>query len=416
MGTSISTSSLLDQALGAETSSQRRSAFLQLLRSRDWRLVLAPHVLSRQAFYVRDEIYPDNVTFHRAAEVIAASEEQTQKCLEMAGSRFADELLLCLAQSMGPAFVEHALPHLRTAEGMRAVSLQSVLWVADRGWVALPGAGAAIRRHLRQTEIDRSNLLSWLADAGNLEGFISIMEEVPPLSVEEWNALGLSHVFSELLYERAMAIMPHHPGPLLYLLRLEPIPADVPPRMMSSARAEWVAAALEIATVHGLSNTTLVQLAELGVRLGGRCLSAATLWIGATKLSRQLLRRLNDELTEGSQGLDELVWIRRNAPSADRALERGRNDNTIDPMDAAALVRQIRGERAAEMVYEILDEPRATMYPLLLQLLCAVHTEAAQQVVNMCYSPRPEVAGRAREARQWRDILWPEEEAEEEEI
>jgi hypothetical protein len=210
-----------------------------------------------------------------------------------------------------------------------------------------------------------------------------------------------------------MAIMPHHPGPLLYLLRLDPIPAAVAPRMMSAGRAEWVAAALEIATVHGLADATLVQLAELGVRLGGRCLSAATLWIGATKLSRALLQRLGDELQQEVHGLDELVWIRRNAPSADRALERGRSSAPVDPLDAAALVRQIRGERAAEMVDEILEDPR-TMYPQLVQLLCAVHSEAAQQVINLCYSPRPDVAHRAREARAWPDILWPEEEADEE--
>ncbi len=407
------TTALLDQALVAKEPAARRQAFVALVRSDDWRQVLAPHVISRQGYKLGDAVQPDWITFREAARHIAAREDQIQRCLEMAGNRFSDELLLALAREKGAELVDHALPHLRTADGPRAQALQFILNEADPTWVTRALARSVIRRHLKQTELDRSQMIGWLAQAGNFGEFLENVEQNPPMAIEEWNALGLAGVYSEELFNRAMAILPHHPGPILYLVRLDPLPDEVSPRVMASARAEWVSAALELLVVHGVAHPILAPLAELGVRLGGRCLSAANVWIGSTKLSRELLRRMAAAMKTAEDGrVNELLWIRRQAPSADRALERGRSDQEVDPMDAAALVRQLRGDKVPELVFEILDQPRERMTPALLRLLCAVHREAAQQVANLCHSPQPDVAKRAREARGWPDVLWPEEEEE----
>jgi hypothetical protein len=408
------TAILLDKALSAEDRSERRCAFVELVGSEDWLQVLAPHVLSCQGHTVNDTLHPDWSTFEAAAPLIAESEDKIHRCLELAGNRFAAELLVVLARRMGADLVEHALSHLRTAEGTRAALLLYVLQEADVDWVSHPAAGVVIRRQLKSGDIGRLSLLVWLARAGKLGDYLELLEEYPPSAIEEWSALGLGGLYSEVLCRRALAILPHHPGPLLYLLRLPELPPQVGPRIMAAARGEWVAAALELAVADGLSHRVMIPLAELGVRLGGRAMAAANAWIGQSKLSRELLLHLAEEMKAAresgdSSRLNERLWIRRRAPSADRALEVGRRGEAPDLMDAAALVRQTRNEKAATLATEIIEEPREAMIEVL-HLLCAVDVAAGEQVINLSKSPNPDVARRAQEAVQWTDVLWPDSE------
>ena len=383
-------------------------AFVALLQADCWRAVLAPHIISRLC----DDHDIASATFRRAAPLIAADEEKIHRSLELAGTRCAAELLYSLARQMGKAFVEHGLDHLRTAEGDRATLLEDVLHEADPFWVRDRGARRAIRNRLKTSEVSRIPLLVWLADAGNLEDFIDAIREYPPTYQEEWSALGRRRIVEEAFIDRALSLLGNGPEPLAYLFRLDPIPAGAVMRTMAAAKPEWLLAALEVAITEGLDTLELIPLIELATRLGGRHLAAGIGWISVAKLGPKLLRALAEQLkASGRRRLSGLFWVQRRAPSANRALEQGRKDEEPDPMDAAALVRQLQGPRMLELVREILERPRTTMVESVLRSLCAVHPEAASEVVAMAKSVNPELAQRVREVLGWTDVIWPEEES-----
>ncbi len=399
---------LLDLALGSEDPSKRRSAFVELAGSEHWRLVLAPHVISCQGYRVGDTMYPDLQTFNLAAGAIAKDDDRVQRCLELAGTRFSGALLTALARAMGGELVESALAHLRTAEGIRSSLLQRVLQEADPAWVRHELARPVIKRQLRTQDHSRIELLGWLAEAGELANYVDVLHDFPPTTLEEWSALGKGQLRDKQLFELAMATLPQAPAPVLYLLRLDPLPMIVARRVMAAARGEWVASLLEVAIIDGLEHDLLVPMAEIGVRMGGRSLAAATAWIGASKLAKRLLVKLGEAMRTGEgHQISDCLWIRRSAPSGDRALEQGRRDERPDPMDAATLVRQLRGAKVRELVLEILEAPRETMFETILHPLVAVNEEAAREVMSLCESQDEGVAKKARLARQWSDIAWP---------
>jgi hypothetical protein len=310
-------------------------------------------------------------------------------------------------------FVEHGLDHLRTAEGDRATLLEDVLHDADPGWVKERGARRAIRNRLKTTDVSRTQLMVWLADAGNLEDFIEEIREYPPVHLDEWDALGRAGIAEPQFINRALALLGSGPESLAYLFRLDPLPPEVVPRTMAAAKPEWLLAALEVALMQGLESRELLPVVELAARLGGRHLSAAVAWINVAKLGPELLKALAGQLrSSGRRRVSGLMWVQRRPPSANRALEHGRNDQQPDPMDAAALVRQLQGNRMLELVREIVEQPRAAMFDSVLHPLCAVNQEAAAEVLQLSKSVNPDVAARAKELLGWADVLWPEEEPE----
>ncbi|MBW2732720.1 MAG: hypothetical protein JRH20_10040 [Deltaproteobacteria bacterium] len=404
---SIDVSTLLDRALGSSLE-ERRHAFVELVRSKHWRLVLAPHVISCQSIGDRSAAQPDNVVFEEAAEAIASSETRVQRALELAAVRFGDAMLMPLARHMGSAFIEPTLSHLRTAEGERSITLQRALQVADLSWVKHPLATPVVRRQLRIQDQNRVVLIQWLSQAGVLHRYVGELRDYPPVALEEWGALGRSQIHDDFLFDLAMATLPHMPGPLVYLLRLKPVSKVVAQRVMASARGDWVSAALESTIIDGLEHELIIPLAEVAVRLGGRSLSTATAWIGAAKFSKRLLGMLEEVMErEGRERLNEVLWMERRMPSADRALEHGRRGLEPDLMDAAALVRQLRTDRAVELVREVLETPREAMVEAVLHPLCAVHEECAREVAYLGDSKVPQVAERAKRARRWEDVAWP---------
>ncbi len=404
---------LLDQALSGSSREARREAFVALCGSDDWKLVLAPHVISQQGYELSDGYYPDRATFAAAAPAIAANEEKIQRVLEILGTRFSLDLAELLAREMGAGLVEHLLDHLRTAKGERALLLQRVLHQADAAWVQLPEARRVIRQRIRTADRSRTQLLIWLAEAGNLHEFLDEIRELPPTHLDEWHALGKANLRDDELTHYALAVLGESPEPLAYLLDLDPLPPAVAPRMMSAARPDWLVQAMEIAIVLGLHSHALVALAELGVRLGGRPMAAATAWLTSVRLGKELLTRLAGQLVreDGRARLSDLIWVQRRSPSANRALEEGRKGILPDPFDAAALVRQLRGEKVMELVREILGKPRPEMMESVLHPLCGVNRDAAQEVVALCHSADSELARRARTARAWPDVMWPAEPA-----
>jgi hypothetical protein len=408
---------LLDQALTGPSRDARRAAFVALVASEDWRLVLAPHVISQQGYELRDGYYPDATTFSLAAPAVAASEEKIQRALELLGSRFSEDLVAALARHMGQSLVEHALAHLRTAKGERAILLQNVLNLADRNWVQLPEAKRVIRQRLRLADRSRPQLMEWLATAGNLADFADEIREYPPRFAEEWNALGRANLRDDKLTDQGLAVLGATPEPLAYLLRLDPLPEVVTTRMLAAARPDWLVHSMEVAIFVGLHHRQLVTLAELGVRLGGRPMAAATAWVNSARLGKDLLQLLAGLIHRDGDHvrLSDMLWVQRRAPSANRALEDGRKGVAPDPSDAAALVRQLRGEKILELVREILGKPREQMMETVLRPMCAVSPEAATEVVALCRNADHDLSRRAREVRQqWRDVLWPEEPPEEE--
>jgi hypothetical protein len=412
----LSTEALLDQALTGPTRAVKRDAFVALVASDDWRLVLAPHVISQQGYELRDGYYPDPTTFARAAPVVAASEEKIQRVLELLGSRFSEEMVSALARHMKGDLVEHALAHLRTAKGERAILLQQALHSADPQWVQLPSAKRVIRQRLRLADRSRPQLMEWLAEVCNLDDFIDELREYPPRYAEEWSAIGRAGIQDRALINVAMATLGATPEPLAYLVRLDPAPDGLGARIMAAARPDWLVHAMEVAIFVGLHHRLLVPLAELGVRLGGRPMAAATAWVNSAHLGKHLLTLLSTLIVrDGNHArLSDLLWVQRRAPSANRALEDGRKGVMPDAADAAALVRQLRGEKIVELVREIITKPRPEMIASVLHPLCAVSVEAAGEVVLLCRSADAEVARCASEARAWTDVLWPEEPAEEE--
>lgn len=403
---------LLDTALGAPSPAERREAFITLLRSDEWRLVLAPHVISSQGYRVRDTLHPDWATFHQAAEAVAVDPEKVQRSLELAGSRFSASLLAALAKNMGRGLVAPALEELSDAEGLRATILLHVLQQADADWLQHPLAPDVVRAQLRAQDTARSELMHWLARAGVLENYVDTLHEYPPSTMEDWGALGRAGLRDPSLYDLAMSTLPHVPSPILYLMRLDPLPREALQRIMASARPDWIASALELAILDTLHTPDLLPLAEMGVRVGGRAMAAATAWIGASKLARQLLVYIGQAMKKRSPTkLQEDLWVRRKAASPDRALERGRRGERPDLMDAAALVRQLRGDKVHELVREILSEPRPEMLETVLRPLCAVNEQAAREVMSLCESSDRDVAKRASAARLWSDIAWPPEDS-----
>ncbi len=409
---------LLDQALTGESRAARRQAFVELVASADgWRLVLAPHVISQQGYQLSDGFFPDRMTFAAAAPAIAASEEKIQHILELLGSRFSLDLCEALARQMGPQLVEHALAHLRTAQGERAHLLLQVLTASDRKWVTLPEARRAVRQRLRASDPGRILVLELLAEAGGLGDFVDELKDHPPTQLEEWNAVGRGQIALPELIERALALLATTPEVLGYLLRLEPPPERTGPRLMAAAKPDWLVQALEVAIILGLHSPLLVPLAELGARLGGRPMAAAVAWLGSARLGKELLGELGKQILRerGRSRLSDLIWVHRRQASANRALEEGRRGAAPDPLDAAALVRQLRGEKVVELIREILGKPRPLMLEPVLRHLCAVNPEAAAEVVALCHSSESELARHAREARQWKDVVWPADPLEEEE-
>ena len=412
----MDSAALLDHALTAPSRAERRQAFVAVAESSDWRMVLAPHVISQQGYQLSDGHFPDRITFAAVAAAIASSEEKIQHVLELLGSRFALELCEALARQMGDNLVEHALPHLRTAQSDRAQLLEQVLTFADRRWVARPEARRSVRQKLRSPESGRLLVIELCAEAGNLADFADALREHPPVSAEEWNAVGKGKLAEPVLVDRALALLATQPEVMAYLLRLDPLPAPVPMRLLAAARPDWLVQALEVAIIFGVQHPCLVPLAELGARLGGRPLAAATAWLGSARLGKQLLAVLGKQIIweNGRSRLSDMLWLQRRPASANRALEDGRGGRTPDPQDAAALVRQLRGEKILELVHEILGGQRPTMLETILHPLCAVSAEAAGELAAVCRNAEGDVARRARRARAaWNDILWPPEPAEE---
>jgi hypothetical protein len=407
---------LLEQVLEGASPEQRHDAMVALVASDEWRLVLAPHVLSKQCYETNGVVHPDQEAFALLAPIIAEDEEKIHRVLELVGVKLVDELLLAVARHMRRDLVEHILDHLRTAEKERATALERALYEADPFWVREAAARRAIRNRLRTQGKVRIPVLTWLADAGNLGDFEQEVHEHPPQYLEEWSAVGRAQIEGEDLLHRALSKLGGGPEPLAYLLRLKPIPDGVFERLMAAAKPDWLLSGLEVAIMEGLDSLVLIPLAELAVRLGGRHMAAAVAWLNTARLGPRLLTLLASQMEPDGekQRLSSMLWVNRRTPSANRALEHGRNGKVPDPLDAAALVRQLHGGRLVELVREILEKPRPEMMESVLRPLCGVHPEAAEEVTTVCESLNPDLARRAQRARAWPDVAWPELEESEE--
>ena len=403
----MNSTTLLKQATDSD-GKQRREAFLQLVLSEDWELALTEKVIAAQGYPVRDEMFPDLITARAVAPIIASDEDKIHRVLELLGSRFTAELLGAMARHMGQDLVDHALAHLRTATGERADLLLQHLQIAHRGWVTHPSARRIIRKGLREHGATRFLILDNLAEAGNMDQFLSELRDYVPHYLEEWGALGKSGIADEGLVNHGLASFRNGPESLAYLLRLDPVPEAVGPRIMAAALPDWLLDALEVAIVEKLDHPCMLPLAELAIRQGGRQLAAATAWLGATRISQELLRCLTKQLVweNGHDRLDNLLWVRRKASSPDRAMEHGRRGVAPDPMDAAALVRQYRGEDAMMLAREILSEPYPVMMEPVLRPLCAVNTLAAEEVMDLALTGDPGPAELAQQAMEWPDVIW----------
>ena len=400
----MNNAALIDKVMQDGDVAERRSAFIALLRGSDWREVLAPHVLSRHPEGGAAE------TAVIAAPIVAADEDKVQRCLELTSTRFGQELLVGLARYMKSDFVEHLLPHLRTAAGERASLLLCLLQHADPTWVTLPEAESVVRNHLQHPTIGRVALMLCLAESKNLQRFVPILEQHPPSSTEEWSALGRSGATSEKLSDYALSLLAAHPATLLYLIRIDPLPEAVSLLMMSCARGEWIANALEISVADGLHTRRLLPLVEHAVRLGGTTFSAALAWISTAKLSRELLAALREAMTTNTttRDIDPTLWIRRNTCSSERALRAGRAGQAPSLHDAAALVRETVGQKGAELAKEILEKPHPQLIERVLYPLCATNAFAARQVVQLCADTRTDVSRRAQQLCARQDVRWPE--------
>ncbi|MCB9554876.1 MAG: hypothetical protein H6707_02150 [Deltaproteobacteria bacterium] len=397
---------LLDTMLSAENRDQRRAAFLELLASNEWRQCLAPHVLSSQGYQLGQTFHPDLQTFSEAAALIAKDEQKIEHTIQLAGARFSGELLVALAEKMGSELVEHLLAHLPGSDDSRGLLLLYVLNEADNGWVKRADAKPLVAALLRSADVRRLTIMTWLGNQGCLSDYVQLLHQLPPTRAEEWAVLGRSGLQDEQLIDLALAKMPRDPAPLLYLLRLNPVPDRTLLRLLASARGGWTAAALELVAIDGVNSAAVIPLAEMGVRMGGRALAAATAWINVAKLSRELLRLFSD--TPGSCH----QWVRKRAPSADRALLNGRQGIAPDIHDAAALVRQLNGEAAADLACEILQTPLTVMIDTVLNPLVAVDPYAARAVLDLCDTDNDsELVGRAQAVRLWNDVQWPEQRA-----
>ena len=403
------TDKLLEQATQGTTLKLRREAVVELLSTDDWADALQPEVMASQGYYHEDVFVPDLVTIREMAGLLAQGEERLQLLLEKLGEPCTLDLLQALAVDRGDDLVDLALSHLRTAAGGdRSLLLMQVLSWADPAWVKSRAAKRVVHRHLASQGDARQLLLETLAEAGAVEDFLDSLIQYPPQNLDEWSALGESGIEDEGLVDLALASFRYAPDALTYLLRLDPLPRAVAPRVMAAARPLWLIDAMELAAVEKLEHPILLPLAELGIRLGGRPMAMAGAWLSATRLTIPLMECLAGQIQQDDDGdqLSNLIWVRRNAPSADRALEMGRRGEDPDPMDAAALVRQLRGEEVIRLVREILNTPYPTMMDPILRPLCGVYLNAALEVATLAEGEDLDVASRAREAMAWPDVEW----------
>ncbi len=207
---------LLSQAVSSEPSA-RKEAFLKLLASDDWNKALSESILEKQIVEVDQKLQPDFPTFQEAAQIIAQDEEKIHRALQILNSFSTENLLMALAQHMGKDLVEHALDHLRTADGERALLLERVLYESDPLWVCESSAKRLIRNRLKNQEQGRSQLIEWLSDAEILADYIQELREFPPRFVNEWRALAQTGIREEIFINRATALLGPTPDPLVYL-------------------------------------------------------------------------------------------------------------------------------------------------------------------------------------------------------
>lgn len=401
---------LMRQAMSPDDLRERRRAFLALLSSEAWREALAPAVIACQGYRHQEAALPDGLTLETMATALKGDEEKLQVLFEQVEDPGVFRMLRGLTRHLGPELSELALVHLRTAQGARAGRLLELLRAADPAWAAQKGTRRLIRRLLAVRGPAREQLVSTLAACGQLGLFIPELRQLPPEDVDEWQALGLSGIADDSLVDRALASFRQGPEALGYLLRLNPVPARVEPMMMAAARPVWLVEALELAQAERLMHPLLLPLAELGVRLGGRPMAMAGGWLNSTHLSIELLHCLSREIRvlDGRRRLDNMFWVRRSAPSADRALEMGRRGQPPDALDAAALVRQLRGDEIPRLVEEILRTPYPAMEDNLLHPLCTIYQHAARCVARLAEADDPAVAERARRLLSWPDVDWSE--------
>ena len=383
---------------------------MSLLRSEEWRAALRPEVLVCQGYHHDDGFVPDMATLGVMTPLLAGSEERIQCLLEQLGEPCCLDLLHALARQMWADLVDLVLSHLRSAPagGERALLLLQVLGWADPEWVKARASRRVIHKHLMEPGEGRQLLLDTMAEVHAAEVFLDILMDFPPQNMDEWRALGLSGTLDQGLINLALASFRYAPEALSYLLRLDPLPEVVAPRIMAAARPLWLIDALELAAVEKLEHPLLLPLAELGIRLGGRPMAMAGAWLNATRLTIPLMECLAGQIRRDEHGdqMSNLIWVRRNAPSADRALEMGRRGEDPDPMDAAALVRQLRGEEVIRLVREILTTPYPTMMDPVLRPLCCVYLNAALEVATLAEGEDLAAAELAREAMAWPDVEW----------
>jgi len=402
------TGDLVQQAQESTDRIQRREAFIALISSDDWERGMILDVLDQQGYTLRDGFHPDLHTARAVAPEIASSEDKLHRALELIHCRFCTLLLEVLAPQMGAELVDHVLDHLRTAQGERAHTLIQILGLADPRWVARRAARRIISKLLSSDNQIRAPLMLVLAEADSMSPFGELIRKHPPTSLEEWGAMGKTGQRDDELVDLALASFRHSPEALAYLLQLDPIPDRVGPLMMAAAKPDWLVEAMEVAVLQQLDSPRLLPLAELGVRLGGQSMAVAGAWLGSVGLSKKLLSCLADQIKreDGRDRVDNMLWVNRNAPSADRALEQGRAGIPPEPLDAAALVRQLLEEDGVHLARQILSEPLEAMIQPVLRPLCTVNAAAAQEVVTLSKSTDPAVAQRAKQALTWPDVFW----------
>lgn len=400
---------LIQQVKEGATLRSRREAAVDLLASEQWRRVLDEELLCHLGYHHGEKFIPDLAAMAQLAPLLGQDEEKLQRLLEKLDGPCTVDLLGALSKTMGDDLVDLLLAHLRTASGERALLLLKALHRADTAWSGQRSARRVIRRLLAEPGEGRQLLLETLAAARAADRFVETLREYPPACIEEWRALGRSGCADEGLINLALASFRYSPEALSYLLRLDPLPPRVAPRVMAAARPLWLIDALELAVVEKLEHPLIIPLAELGIRLGGRPMAMAGAWLSATRLTIPLMECLEDQIRRNGGEVDQisnLLWVRRNAPSADRALERGRRGEEPDPMDAAALVRQLRGEEVLRLSREILSTPYPSMMENILRPLCGVYLNAAMEVASLAEGDDPAVAARAKEAMSWPDVEW----------
>lgn len=402
----------LEWALDVSAPRRRAEAFLALLASEQWTSALSPEVLNRQGYLTNEGMVPDLTLARRAAGHIAGDEAKVQRLLELVEDPFSSAVLEALCRTMGPALLPLALPHLRTAVGERAVTLMTAVHRADLSWLEQRGAARVVRRLLSSGELYRHRVLELLAEAGQVGPYLDLLLDPPPATMEEWSALGRGGLSSPELVNAALASFVDGPDALAYLLRLDPLPRGLIIRVMAAARPDWMMEAFEVAILEKLETTALLPLVELAVRLGGRPMGLATAWLGSARLSKELLIHLAALCREGGGTPGRAVppdrlWLERQIPSADRALEAGRQGKAPDPMDAAALVRQVRGEDLLGLVQEILETPHPALMEPVLRPLCSLQREVAALVVELFQLDDRRLTPWIQKAMAWPDVFWP---------